>query len=1845
MSGRKVLARGTVLVDPRKAVEKLRAHQLAQPGLYVLEVVRAATLLGAERISLYNDSDDLALTWEGAAPPSHALAHLLDHLFNATDRALRLLAIAVNSALGLDPSFVDLYTTAHDDLPEGKVALVRYAATGGVLAEGAVSVVDRPEGLAAQGFRLHVRERFGAAVMAEWLRREPAETTLLRARLLAPRVAVTREGAPIRAVSPPPVASVEFEAATGFRATLHLRAESAEPGALTLCELGVMLERRSLEPPMLAAARRARFPSAALPLHLVVDADALDTNISRAQVDLDRGLGPALARRWPAAIESLVSQALEGALARPVTDPSRAVAEESLLALVLWAHGESWAEAALRAEGAAVSESLGAVDGRCLDALSTAPLIPTPTGGRTTLRELARSGASWALWTDDEGVAAEFAPWLRDVVWAPASRPVLRALLSTRTLRSGSRAMEEARAAMKRWRALMAHPVRPVRVEGRGAAVLRADLARQDDPLALVGELAVFEADLRREQCAIEAEVFLDGRVFARATLGASALSMRVAVQSPRLAARPAFDGILQDAGLAEVVRAIRARFVDAVAQAAAEGALDALTPRARASLARAAWIEARACVEDSSRVREALARRVEGSPALAAIPAWETTHGEMASTAEVLRLASATPRAVLTGPSGAGPRLDGRPVLVLDLAARQALAALVPEDARWIDLRDHLPASQTREPWRVVEATLPDAAAMIPWWTIRGDGARLSVAPSPTTKSTLTLLHAGRVVVSRARAEALGPSVIALEDDALIPTDDGHGELPGTLSQEATALMARAEHALAASLCDALHGDRAAREALGWSRATAAETSVRRFLLAALARLPQGVGEDAALRARIEALPLIPQRTREGAVAQRAVGALRDAIAQRGATSVEFLVAAPEGLDGEDFTPLILPTKALRSAVERALGVKVVAGEKALRAAVEARARRAAREALRRRDPARLEDTAGMGGGPVAGVLDVEGEGRVAYALAPELSAGRACVLLDDAVAVTDALGPLPYPLVARVALADPAGFGEDFSSLTKPGRQAVEGLVRRAATALALAAVARAEAGEEVGPAERRMVSAWVNTLGRKSKSRPELSRARLCAARIWRGPDGARRSIDDARAGEKAPAVLSGWGAPWLPPGEGEAPDAPTLLLARQEELDAVRALAGGARDVSESARITQRRRRFARGDAATVRLPDAPLAPWATARLEEVMGPRAVGEVRLASRAQGAEVTVFEDGAAVARAALPCAVGLDLALASPEVDASRAAEGLASLDPVGPATELAHRMLRAAIARGEAGAAWCEAAVRWHLLRVGDPSAEELDLARFVDAAGRPMSLRDMDLQRERFGVVAFVARAPEEPVAAQEPGRRVVVLSEGEAALLAARRPVVDHRAVVAEDLAAARWERAMPSRAIAVPSAPTARTLYAPLTAREDGYEGELFLLPWDAPEGGYAHWYTGRRPLGGSHVAALWPARLAMEVPALRPRRDRSGPQEDDALHAARADAAAIVAKAVERALAPAAGEALAWIPAHEGRSPAMSGGAAMAVGCLWLTRDGARGEVLVEEGAARLRVAARLPERVKGVEVYAPIAGHLWLRRGVSGKEVEPLVRRLVAWSWRRLLERWSAGATIDPTDPATLTHLVAATLAGQLPGALAERTRRATLPGSEVPVSRVAQFVKQGRAIAVAEGGGSTQDAVPRSDAPWFRLLAEVGALKARERPAPERVPETAPAGTSPPARPAERPVVPATPPRAATAAERLGERLTSLLHALGVPRGAVRAVRVLDGHRGGRPMGYRAEDRTAWVSADAPLVAWALRDPAADDAAALALLGEVNRALDEVTDAHEADALRALIAKRASAHIPR
>src|SRR5439155_1305203 len=103
--------------------------------------------------------------------------------FSRADRRLRLLAVAVNTALALRPRFVDLWTTRHTG-PADTVARVRWLSPedGEKAQDPLVEYLLPPEGLPPRGMRFHVRERFGTAVVREWLSAEPAETRLLRER-------------------------------------------------------------------------------------------------------------------------------------------------------------------------------------------------------------------------------------------------------------------------------------------------------------------------------------------------------------------------------------------------------------------------------------------------------------------------------------------------------------------------------------------------------------------------------------------------------------------------------------------------------------------------------------------------------------------------------------------------------------------------------------------------------------------------------------------------------------------------------------------------------------------------------------------------------------------------------------------------------------------------------------------------------------------------------------------------------------------------------------------------------------------------------------------------------------------------------------------------------------------------------------------------------------------------------------------------------------------------------------------------------------------------------------------------------------------------------------------------------------------------------------------------------------------------------------------------------------------------------------------------------------------------------------------------------------------------------
>ena len=114
--GRRV-ATGHIRVDAKRAIAKLREYQLADRTTWILEAIRAAVCAGASEISLRGDSNDVWLDWSGEPFEVDGLATLLDELVSpqaSTGQERRLLATAVNSALGLEPSYVDVIAIAAD---------------------------------------------------------------------------------------------------------------------------------------------------------------------------------------------------------------------------------------------------------------------------------------------------------------------------------------------------------------------------------------------------------------------------------------------------------------------------------------------------------------------------------------------------------------------------------------------------------------------------------------------------------------------------------------------------------------------------------------------------------------------------------------------------------------------------------------------------------------------------------------------------------------------------------------------------------------------------------------------------------------------------------------------------------------------------------------------------------------------------------------------------------------------------------------------------------------------------------------------------------------------------------------------------------------------------------------------------------------------------------------------------------------------------------------------------------------------------------------------------------------------------------------------------------------------------------------------------------------------------------------------------------------------------------------------------------------------------------------------------------------------------------------------------
>ncbi len=143
--GGEVDSSGAFTLDAKKARQKMKRFQLADPHEYACHFLAAAVLAQASQVAVHCDADDLIFECDGQTLGRVELEQVFSSLLagfeNDQTRLLRELAIGLNAALGFSPAYIHLDSGGHRlALTEGSEKLSQEPREGG-------------------GFRIHVRQR------------------------------------------------------------------------------------------------------------------------------------------------------------------------------------------------------------------------------------------------------------------------------------------------------------------------------------------------------------------------------------------------------------------------------------------------------------------------------------------------------------------------------------------------------------------------------------------------------------------------------------------------------------------------------------------------------------------------------------------------------------------------------------------------------------------------------------------------------------------------------------------------------------------------------------------------------------------------------------------------------------------------------------------------------------------------------------------------------------------------------------------------------------------------------------------------------------------------------------------------------------------------------------------------------------------------------------------------------------------------------------------------------------------------------------------------------------------------------------------------------------------------------------------------------------------------------------------------------------------------------------------------------------------------------------------------------------------------------------------------------
>jgi hypothetical protein len=1146
------LSSGRLRVDAGKAIAKLREYQLADRSAWVLEAIRAAVAAKATRIELSGDTNDVWLAWDGEPWPDEVLPRLFDELVSpeaaSENHHVRLLAAAVNSALGMEPAYVDV-TSIHD----GSATRVRYKPEilveptselgESTLRHVATEPVPVPAG-ATRGMRVHVRRRLG-----DWrVFSEAPELGLARdacrdiaVPLYVDDLVLLRDGA--RDVVRVPLG----EGVDGFIAITDVERASTT-AVLEVAERGAILAEYEVD--LIDGYQNGR-----VPIRVYVDAPRMPTNASRSQVRRDAHPIDLAEKRAHALIPVLIAE-----LRKAVEQGSERARTSALALLAAYAGGPRWHVGLPSLRGV-------------LRELAQLALVKNAVGQPRALTSHWRAEVHLGGTPFD----GELAPWLEQVLWAPAGDPARQLVQpSTVDTRGMRRLVRYARRQLRAQRQFLAHQKRDVRVSTSAAPHVRAPLGIAvsgstipDQPFeGLTGEICIYA---RGHLGALV--VLLDGRELERIEFD-SPFAFDAVIDSSRVTPADRYRGVKRDAEYQRVERAMRAGLVRA---------LEALALAKRDP--DDAELDGRLFRRGIGVIRE-VGAALRGP--LATAPAYPTTTNRWVSVTDLMRETTIG----VTPPNSDAVVPAGRVVVVLDESERRALAEVVQKT---VVLYRRIAAARFKDIAMGLAAQY--GGALI----VREPGITAAIAPSK--RAELRVYHVGMELETRGYSSSWLDCAIAIDCDAIVPDTDWTQatDLAGLDKRSYADWEAALLRAIACAVIREPAPDLLTNEVVELDSKLGGilcRTLVRHGARELLGRELYDKLRNAKLLHVLGSL----HRCSIAEVAEQSRGAIsyieQDALAVAG------------------FTPVVAPkhvVAALAKLVDREIVDASPTLERHRREA--ARARNLAQHREQRPQPIAIstDDYVSLPGPKVRGVV---GAWDGPFEIHVFVERRRFAILHPP---------DSELPLVAAVEI-DEQDCDDTFELLTHETRRVIQADVRDAIPALLVEIAAKQphKLGD-VGPVRRLLASSWV--------SNDKVKQA-LRAAPAFNTIQGGRASLASAAQPRLIVSVAS-WVGDWLGP-DGESPhalDEPVLFApgAQSELAKVIDKLHDGAVvDVTEDVTRLQARRRIARGLVPMPRVADAlPELKRSLADLGVLGKQLGIGEIALVEQT-GSSVTHYVDG---------------------------------------------------------------------------------------------------------------------------------------------------------------------------------------------------------------------------------------------------------------------------------------------------------------------------------------------------------------------------------------------------------------------------------------------------------------------------------------------------------------------------------------------------------------------------------------------------------------------------------------